>query len=130
MGAECNGKEDTQHKRPKTAALAVHTLQPFAHAMVVLVVMATREEQQHTANNHERRQHRLAPMVQEVFDALRARSHNKRYRQERIGGQLAQYEHQSVEQHFAAVVDFLVNIPNSSNTREECARVKNHQETQ
>ena len=40
-----NGKEDTQHKRPKTATLTIHMLQPFAHSVVMLVVMMTREKQ-------------------------------------------------------------------------------------
>ena len=69
-------------------------------------------------------------MVEEMFDTVGFCAHDEGYGQKCVCGQLAQYEHQSVHQYPATVINLLIYIANGSNTREECTRVKNHQETQ
>ena len=61
--AECNRKENTEDERPQPTLLAVGLFEPFADAVVVLVVMMPAEEQHNAANEHKRRQNRLAPMT-------------------------------------------------------------------
>ena len=39
MRTKCDGKKDTQHKRPKTAALTIHVFDPFAHPVIMLMMM-------------------------------------------------------------------------------------------
>ena len=43
MGAESDGKEDTEDEGPQPTLLAVRLFEPFADAMVMLVVMMTAE---------------------------------------------------------------------------------------
>ena len=69
-------------------------------------------------------------MIQKMLNAFRLSTHNKRYSEQRVGRQLAKNKHQSVMQHFTTVVYLLIYITNRCNTREECAGVENHQETQ
>ncbi len=58
-----NRKENTEDERPQPTLLAVGLFEPFADAVVVLVVMMSAEKQHNAANEHKRRQNRLAPMT-------------------------------------------------------------------
>ena len=55
MGAESDGKEDTEDEGPQPTLFAIRLFEPFADAVVVLVVMVTAEEQNYSADKHEAR---------------------------------------------------------------------------
>jgi len=77
-------KENTQYERPYPALLAVRLFEPFADAVVVLVVMVAADEQYDAADEHEAREYRLAPMTKHMLDALCLCAHEERDTQQDI----------------------------------------------
>ena len=53
--AESDCEEDTEDERPKPTLLAIRLFEPFADAVIVLVVMMSAEKQNNAANQHESR---------------------------------------------------------------------------
>ena len=78
MRAKRNRKENTEDERPEPTLLAIRLFEPFADAMIMLVVMVTAKEQHDTANQHKARQDRFAPMTQHMLDTFRLCAHEER----------------------------------------------------
>ncbi len=84
--AESDREEDTEDERPEPTLFAVRFFEPFADAVVVLVVMMTAEKQHDTADEHKARQNRFAVVPEYVLDTFCLRAHQKRDTQQNIGG--------------------------------------------
>ena len=95
--------------------------------MVVLMVMMPAEEKHYTADEHEAREYRFTPMTEQMLDTFRLCAHEERNTEQDIRRQLAENEHKPVGQHFATIVDLLIDKPDCRDTRHECAGVENGQ---
>lgn len=130
VGAEGDGEEDAEHEGPEPAGLVVHILKHVPEAVVMVVMVMTGKEQQHTADKHEHAQQRFAPFVEEVMNALGLRPHDEGEAQQHVGRQLAEDEHQSAGQHAAFVLQLAVDISDGRYAGKEGAGVENHHEAQ
>ena len=63
VGTEGDGEEDTEDEGPEPTLLAVRLFEPFADAVVMLVVMVPAEEQHDAADQHKAREYRFAVMT-------------------------------------------------------------------
>ena len=75
MRTEGDGEENTEDERPQPAGVGVRVLEKFADSVVVGVVVMSAEEQYNTADEHESRQDRFAPMTQHMLNIIGLRTH-------------------------------------------------------
>ena len=75
MRTEGDGEENTEDERPKPTGVGVRILEKLANTVVVGVVVMSAEEQHNTADEHETRQDRFAPMTQHMLNTVGLRTH-------------------------------------------------------
>ena len=127
--AESDSEENTQDERPEPTGVGVCVLQELTDAVVVLMVMMSAEEQYDTADEHKARKDGFAPMREYMLNTGRLCAHEERDTEEYVCGQFAENEHRPVAEHLSFVIDFLINITDGSDARNQCTRVENRQQS-
>ena len=130
MRTEGDGEENTEYEGPQPAGVGVRILEKLANTVVVGVVVMSAEEQHDSADEHETRQDRFAPMTQHMLNTIGLRAHEKRNTEQNVRRQFTQHEHSAVAQHFAFIIDFLVDIADGGNTCHQRARVQYCEQSQ
>ena len=90
----------------------------------MLVVVMSAEEEYDAANEHETCKYGFAPMAEYMLYAFCLCAHQERNTEQHVRRQFAENEHESVGQHLAAVVDFLVYIADGGYAGHQCAGVE------